>query len=62
MLLFHFLLGAVAVARNDVVLQRLVLLVLNAQRLPLVIHQLDAQLAIRSILLGVARLIDQLIL
>ena len=38
----HFLLGAMAVPRDDVVLELLVLLVLHAQRLSFVVHQFHA--------------------
>ena len=60
--LLHFLAGAVSVARDDVVLQRLVLLVLHAQRVPFVVDQFDAQLAIGAVLLGVGGMVDELVL
>ena len=60
--LLHFLPRAIAVPRNNVVLQRLVLLILQAQRLAFVIHQLHANLALRSVLLGVRRMVHQLVL
>ncbi len=60
--LLHFLLGAIAVAGDDVVFQRLVLLVLHAQRLAFVVHQLHAQLALGAVLLGVGGAVDQLVL
>jgi hypothetical protein len=59
--LLHFLLGAIAFAGDDVVFERLVLLVLDAQRLAFVVHQLHAQLAIGAVLLGVGGPVDQLV-
>ena len=58
--LLHFLLRPITITSNNVVLQRLVLLILEAQWLPFVIHQFYAQLAIGAILLGVRRVIHQL--
>src|ERR1700722_15844440 len=61
-LLLHFLVGAIAVAGDDVVLQRLVLLVLDAQGLAFVIHKLHAEFAVGAVLLQVGGVINQLIL
>src|SRR5580698_2851511 len=60
--LLHFLLGLVTVARDDVVLQRLVLFVLDAQGLAFVVDQFHAQLAESSVLLGVGGPVHEFIL
>src|ERR1035437_5126385 len=60
--LLHFLPCAVAFAGDDVVLERLVLLVLDEQRMALFIDQFHAQLAIAAVLLGVRRVVDHLVL
>ena len=53
--LLHFLLRPITVTSNNVVLQRLVLLILEAQWLSFVIHEFYAQLAISAILLASGR-------
>ena len=51
------MLGGVAVARDDLILDVLVLLVLDLQRLVVRPHQLHFQLAIGAVLLGVGGLV-----
>src|SRR5271165_5940417 len=55
--LLHLVLGGVAIARDDLVLDVLVLLVLDFQRLVIGADQLHLQLAIAAVLLGVGGLI-----
>ena len=59
--LLDFLAGAVSVARNDFVFQRLVFFVLHAQRMPFVVDKLNPKLAIGAVHLGVAGMVDELV-
>src|SRR6185437_5883766 len=54
-------LGAVAVAVDELILQRLVLLVLHAQRLAFIVDELHVELVVSAVLLDVRGLINDFI-
>jgi hypothetical protein len=60
--LLHLLLGLVSVARDYVVFQRMVFLILHFERLPFVIDELYADLAVRAVLFGIGWRVAQRVL
>ena len=60
--LIHLLLSLVPIARNDVVFQGMMLLILHLERLPFVVHQFHSNLAIAAVLLGIRRRVVQNVL